>query len=111
MSKSKGPEMNGVRTIGEGSCRINNQPQTQTMCSTGEVKGEREQNQGIHLPVRPRIRTRVRPKREIGVHTNTASSSRRGSRNSSSCLANRGGKHEHRNLLFLLGGHKRSMFG
>ncbi len=44
MSESKGPEMNGVQTIGEGSCRINNQPQTRTMCSTGEVKGERKQN-------------------------------------------------------------------
>ncbi len=39
MSKSKGPEMNEVWTIGEGSCGINNQPQTQTICLSGVVKG------------------------------------------------------------------------
>jgi hypothetical protein len=39
MSKSKGPGMNGVQTIEEASCGINDQLQTQTMCLAGEVKG------------------------------------------------------------------------
>ncbi len=111
MNKSKCSEMNRVQMIGEGSCGINNQPQTRTMCLAGEVKGGRKQNQDIDLLERPRIQTRVWPKRGIGAQTNTRSSSRRGSRNLSLCLANREGKHKHRSLLFLLGGHNWSTFG
>jgi hypothetical protein len=84
--------MNGLPTIREGSCGINNQPQTRTMCSAGEIKGGRGQNRGIHLPERPQIQTGVWPKRGIGAQTNTTSSSQRGSKNLSSCLANRGGE-------------------
>jgi hypothetical protein len=68
MSESKGPDMNGVRTIGEGSCRINNQPQTRTMCSTGEVKGEHEQNRGIHLPDFANLNTCSAEEGNLGAH-------------------------------------------
>jgi hypothetical protein len=41
MKESKGLEMNGEQTTAEGSCVINNQQRTQTMCSAEEIKGHK----------------------------------------------------------------------
>jgi len=100
MKESKGPEMNGERTV-EGSCGINNQPRTRTCVRL--KKSRREQMQGICMPERHHKPKLVFGRRESRVQTISTSVCQRGSRNLSSCLAYMPEhvEHEHRSLLLI----------